>query len=39
MFNYKFVYIRVPRLMLDINISKNDGSYNKLMNKYKSVDL
>lgn len=25
--------------MLDINISKNDGSYNKLMNKYKSVDL
>lgn len=39
MFNYKVVYIRVPRLMLDINISKNDGSYNKLMNKYKSVDL
>lgn len=25
--------------MLDINISKNDGSYNKLMNKYKSVYL
>ena len=39
MFNYKVVYIRVSRLMLDINISKNDGSYNKLMNKYKSVDL
>ena len=31
--------MRVSRLMLDINISKSDGSYNKLMNKYKSVDL
>lgn len=39
MFNYKVSYIRVPRLMLDINISKSDGSYNKLMNKYKNVDL
>ena len=39
MFNYKVGYIRVPRLMLDINISKTDGSYNKLMNKYKSFDL
>ncbi len=39
MFNYKVAYIRVPRLMLDINISKSDGSYNKLMNKYKNVDL
>lgn len=39
MFNYKVAYIRVPRLMLDINISKTDGSYNKLMNKYKNVDL
>ena len=28
MFNYKVGYIRVPRLMLDINISKTDGSYN-----------
>ena len=37
--NYKVAYIRVPRLMLDINISKADGSYNKLMNKYKNVDL
>ena len=25
--------------MLDINISKQDGSYNKLMNRYKKVDL
>ena len=39
MFNYKVGYIRVPRLMLDINISKTDGSYNKLMNKYKAFDL
>ena len=39
MLNYKVAYIRVPRLMLDINISKSDGSYNKLMNKYKNVDL
>ena len=39
MLNYKVAYIRVPRLMLDINISKADGSYNKLMNKYKNVDL
>jgi len=39
MFNYKVSYIRVPRLMLDINISKSDNSYNKLMNKYKNVDL
>ena len=39
MFNYKVLYMRVSRLMLDINISKSDGSYNKLMNKYKSVDL
>ena len=37
--NYKVAYIRVPRLMLDIQISKADGSYNKLMNKYKNVDL
>ena len=37
--NYKVAYIRVTRLMLDINISKADGSYNKLMNKYKNVDL
>lgn len=37
--NYKVLYVRLPRLMLDINISKNDGSYNKLMNKYKNVDL
>lgn len=39
MLNYKVAYVRVPRLMLDINISKQDGSYNKLMNKYKRVDL
>lgn len=37
--NHKVLYVRLPRLMLDINISKNDGSYNKLMNKYKNVDL
>lgn len=39
MFNYKVAYIRLPRLMLDINISKTDGSYNKLMSKYKNLDL
>lgn len=39
MLDYKVSYVRVPRLMLDINISKQDGSYNKLMNKYKRVDL
>lgn len=39
MLNYKVLYARVPRLMLDIDISKQDGSYNKLMNKYKRVDL
>lgn len=25
--------------MLNINISKTNGSYNKLMNKYKAFDL
>ena len=39
MFNYKVSYMRVSRLMLDINISKSNGSYNKLMNKYKGVNL
>lgn len=39
MLDYKVAYVRVPRLMLDINISKQDGSYNKLMNRYKKVDL
>lgn len=39
MFNYKVSYVRVSRLMLDIALSKNDGTYNKLMNKYKMVDL
>ncbi|MBQ9900170.1 MAG: IS21-like element helper ATPase IstB [Acholeplasmatales bacterium] len=39
MLNYKVAYIRVPRLMLDINISKADNTYNILMNKYKRVDL
>lgn len=39
MLNYRVSYVRIPRLMLDINISKQDGSYNKLMNRYKRVDL
>jgi len=39
MLDYKVAYVRLPRLMLDINISKQDGSYNKLMNRYKNVDL
>lgn len=37
--HYKVAYIRVPRLLMDINISKTDASYNKLMSKYKKVDL
>lgn len=35
MLDYKVAYVR----MLDINISKQDGSYNKLMNRYNKVDL
>ncbi len=39
MLNYKVSYVRLPRLMLDINMAKDDGTYNRLMNKYKRVDL
>lgn len=32
-------YVRLPRLLTDIAISKGDGSYNKIMNKLKKCDL
>jgi DNA replication protein DnaC len=38
-YDYKVQYYRLPRLLTDLTIAKSDGSYNKLMNKLKKVDL
>jgi DNA replication protein DnaC len=37
--NYKVLYRRLPRLIMDIAISKGDGSYNKKMNELKKADV
>lgn len=35
----RVIYLRLPRLLTDLKISRVDGSYNKLMNKIKATDL
>lgn len=38
-YDFKVQYYRLPRLFTDLSISKSDGTYNKLMNKLKKVNL
>jgi DNA replication protein DnaC len=36
---YSFKYLRLPRLLTDLNIAKTDGSYERLLNQLKKCNL
>jgi len=37
--NYTVQYIRVPKLIIDMNIAKQEGTYNKLLSTLRKTNL